>query len=137
MSTSRLDVDSVGELDISFLEFDTIFLVQTSTDRMLIETTENFFSFSFESEVEFLSIELLLYLKCLFEAFTSLVLGLFCIGFDFFESIWSYFSNHSLWDQGITSLWDRYFDDSSLSSDMSYIYEELYSHLVGRHIGIE
>jgi hypothetical protein len=73
----------------------------------------------------------------LLEAFTGLVLGFFGIGFDFFESIWSDFSDHSLWDEGVASLWDRDLDNSSLSPDMSYIDEEFYSHLVGRHMGIE
>jgi hypothetical protein len=137
MSTSCFDMDSIGELDISFFELDTILLIETSADRVFIETTEYFFSFSFQSEVEFLSIELLLYLKCLFEAFTSLILGFFGIGFDFFKSVWSDFSGHSLWDQGVASLWYRYLNDSSLSSDMSDVYEEFDGHFVGRHIGIE
>jgi hypothetical protein len=46
MSTSRFDMDSIRELDISFLELDAIFLMETSADRVFIETTKYLLSFS-------------------------------------------------------------------------------------------
>lgn len=66
VTTGRLDMDSVWEFDILFLEFDIIFLTHSSSDGMLVESSEDFFSLSLQREVEFLSIELFLYFECLF-----------------------------------------------------------------------
>ena len=66
VTTSRLDMDSVWELDILFLESDIVFLTHSSADSMLVESSEDLFSLSLEGELEFLSIELFLYFECLF-----------------------------------------------------------------------
>ena len=46
MTACRLDVDSVGELDIFFLESDIELVSDLGSDTMLIESSEYFFSFS-------------------------------------------------------------------------------------------
>ncbi len=66
VTTSRLDVYSVWEFDILFLESYIVFLTHSSADSMLVESSEYFFSLSLQREVEFLSIELFLYFECLF-----------------------------------------------------------------------
>jgi hypothetical protein len=73
MSSCRFDVYTIGELDIFFLESDIELVMETTPDRVFIESTEYFFSFSLECEFEFLSIELFLYFECFLESESCLV----------------------------------------------------------------
>ncbi len=104
MSPSRLDVDTIWELDILFFELDVVFLTDASPDSMLIESSEYFFSFSFEYERELLPLELLLYFECLFESLSYLVLGFLFISFYLHEAIWCDLSGNSSWDERVASL---------------------------------
>ena len=118
MTTSCLDMDSVREFDILFFEFDIIFLADSSSDGMFIESPEDFFPFSLQCEVELLSIELLLYFECLFQSLPCLILGFFFIVFDLCEAIWSDLSGESTWDERVAGLRSGDLDDGSLATDM-------------------
>ena len=104
VTTGRFDMDSVWELNILFLESDIVFLTHSSADSMLVESSEDLFSLSLEGEVEFLSIELLLYFECLFQALSRLILEFFLIIFDLREAIWSDLSSESTGDERIAGL---------------------------------
>ncbi len=99
VTTSRLDVDSVGELDIFFLEFDIIFFIHSIANTVFVQATEYFFSFSLETELELLSIELFLYFECLFQALSRLILGFSLVIFYLCEAIWSDLSGESTGDE--------------------------------------
>lgn len=118
------DVSLVWEFDIVFLEIDTPFLVDTSPDFMLRESTEELPIFSFYTEFERLTVEHFLYLKSLLETFTHFILLSFFILLDFFESVWSDFSCDSFWDERVASLRRRDLDDLSLASEVSNVLEE-------------
>jgi hypothetical protein len=133
MPSCRLDMYTIGELDVFFLESDIELVMETTPDGVLVESTEYFFSFSLECEFEFLSIELFLYFECSLQSESCLVFGFFGICFDLFETIRSHFSSNSLGDHGIASLGRRYFYDGSFSSEVSDILEEFDHDLVGCH----
>jgi hypothetical protein len=121
VATSGLDMDSIWELDIFFLEFDIIFFIHSCPDSMLIESAEYFFSLSLQGEVELLSIELFLYFKCLFESLSRLVLGFLFISFYLREAIWGDLTGKSAWYERVASLRCGDLDDGSLATNMGDI----------------
>lgn len=52
MRSCSFDMRLIREFDIFFFEGDPIFLIDPRTNFMFIEPTEDFASFSFESEFE-------------------------------------------------------------------------------------
>ena len=116
VTTSGLDMDSVWELDILFFESDIVFIIHSSSDGMLIETSEDFFSFSLEGEVDLLSIELFLYFECLLQSLSRLVLGFFLIVFDLRQTIWSDLSGESTGDERVAGLRRGDLYDSSFAT---------------------
>jgi hypothetical protein len=104
VSTGRLDVYSIRELDILFLESDIELVGYLGSDGVLIESSEDFFSFSLQGELEFLSVELLLYLECLLEALSRLILEFLFVSFYFHETIWSDLSGNPSWYERVASL---------------------------------
>lgn len=122
--TCSLDMCPVWELDVLLFECYSEFLVHLSTNSMLVETAEYLPILSLESECNTLPVEFLLYLECLFEADTCLVLASFFIGFDFFETFCSDLFCYPFWYEGITCLGCRDFDYLSLAPEMSDILEE-------------
>ena len=99
MTTCRLDMDSIGEFDIFFLEFDIIFFIHSIANTVFVQATEYFFSFSLETELELLSIELFLYFEGLFQALSRLILGFSLVIFYLCEAIWSDLSGESTGDE--------------------------------------
>ena len=133
VSPSRFDVDAIRELDIFFLESDIELIGDLGSYTMLIESSEDFFSLSFQGELDFLSVELLLYLKCLLETLSRLILEFLFISFYLHETIWGDLSGNPSWDQRVASLWGRYIYDRPLAADMRDILQELYGDLVYWH----
>jgi hypothetical protein len=121
MSSCCFDMDSIWELDIFFLELDVVFFIHSCPDSMLVESAEDFFSLSFQGEVELLSIELLLDFKCLFEPLSRLVLGFLFISLDLREAIWRDLTGESVWYERVASLRCGHLDDGSLATNMGYI----------------
>lgn len=102
--TCSLDMCPVWELDVLLFECYSEFLVHLSTNSMLVETAEYLPILSLEGECNTLPVEFLLYLECLFEADTCLILASFFIGFDFFETFCSDLFCYPFWYEGITCL---------------------------------
>ncbi len=121
MPASCLDMDTIRELDIFFLEPDVVFFIHSCPDSMLVESAEDFFSLSLQGEVELLSIELLLDFKCLFESLSRLVLGFLFISLDLREAIWGDLTGESAWYERVASLRCGHLDDGSLATNMGYI----------------
>ena len=134
MFTRGLDVCFVWEFDILFLEVDTEFFIHLGTYCMFIKSTEYLPIFPLEGECYTLSVEIFLYLKCLFETYACLILGSFFICFHFFEAFCGDFFCHSFWDEEIACLCCRHLDDLSFASHVSDILEEFYVDLAGCHI---
>lgn len=124
MSSSGFYMEIVWEFDIFFFEFDIELLSDPRTDSMFIESSEYFFSFSFQSKFENLSFESFLYFKCLFETESCLILCSFFVEFYFFKSIRGNFSNYFLWDEWVACLRCWHLDDCSFATYMSNILEE-------------
>lgn len=133
MFTSSLDMCLVREFDVLFLEFETKLLGYLSTDSVFIDATEELGSLPPELHLDMLPIEHLLYVECLFEAFTGLILSSLFVLFEFFESLRSDFFHDSLWDERVASLRSGHLDDISFASEVSNILEEFDGELVGGH----
>lgn len=133
MSSRTFDMCFVRKFDVMFLELDSPFLIDASSDIILREPSEEFSILSFYSEVECLSFERFLYFKCFFETFAGLVLLAFFLGFKVLEPICCYLSNHSFWYERVPSLRRGDFDNLTLASEVSNILEEFDGELVGWH----
>lgn len=133
MSSRTFDMCFVRKFDVMFLELDSPFLIDASSDIMFRESSEEFPIFSFYAEFERLSFERFLYFKCFFETFTSLVLFALFLGFKVLEPICCYLSNHSFWYERVPSLRSGDLDNLTLASEVSNILEEFDGELVGWH----
>lgn len=134
MRTCSFDVCLIWEFDILFFEIDTVFLMDTGRDIVFIESAENFVSLSFQSELDLLTIELLLYVECLLETHASLVLCSFFLDFHLLHAFWSDFFCEFFRDEVVASLRARDFDDISVSSDIRDIDEEFDGEFCWGHI---
>lgn len=131
--TCGFDMRSIRELDILFLECYTEFLFYLSTNSMFIETTEYLTILALKGEGYMLSVEVLLYLECLLETYTGLILTSFFVGFDFLESLYGNFFCYSSRNERITCLWGGDFDNLSLAPEMSDILEKFDIDLASCH----
>ena len=124
MGTSSFDVCLVREFDIFFFEGDSIFLIDTTSDLMFIEPTEDLGSFSFQGKFERLTIELFLDVKCLCEAQSRLICGSFFLHFDLLHTIHCDLTSEFLRDEEVASLRTRDFDDLTSAPDIRDISEQ-------------
>lgn len=131
--TSRLDMGLIRELDILFFKIDPVFFRDSLPNCVFIESTEYLISFSLQCEDDPLSIELFLYIECLFESHARLILLSFFICFEFFESCCCYFTSDSSRNETIARLRSRDLDDLSFPPHMGNILEEFDCELVCCH----
>lgn len=94
--TCSFDMQSTRKFDIVFLESNSEFFIDSRSDSMLIESTEDFPILSLESELECLSVEFFLDFESILKAFTCLVLKTFFICLHLGKSIFRDFSSKSL-----------------------------------------
>lgn len=134
MRASSFYMRAVREFYIFFLEIDAIFCLQTSSDLMFIQSTEDLISLSFEGEFECLTFELFLDIECLEESHACLIGGSFFLGIDLLHTFWSDLFRESFRDEVVASLRRRDFDHLSMSTEIRDIDEELDGEFCWRHI---
>lgn len=124
MRTGSFDMCFIREFDILFLEIDPIFLIDTISDLMLVEPTEDLGSFSFQGEFERLTIEFFLYVECLCETQSRLIGRSFFLNDDLLHSICCDLTSEFLRDEEVASLRTRDFDDLTSAPDIRDINEQ-------------
>lgn len=134
MRASSFYMRAVREFYIFFLEIDAIFCLQTSSDLVFIESTEDLISLAFEGEFECLTFELFLDIECLEESHACLIGGSFFLCIDLLHTFWSDLFRESFRDEVVASLRRRDFDHLSMSTEIRDIDEELDGEFCWRHI---
>ena len=133
VGSRSFDMSFIWKFEVMLFEVDMPFLIDTSDDLMLIDSSKYLSIFSLKCELEFLSVEKLPYFVGFFELQSSLILRFFLFFFDLSHTFPSDLSCESLRDEHIPSLSTRHFDDISFVPDMGYIGEKLYGKKVDRH----